>query len=96
MSQEDKVGTISINNLPRLCKTNLNWSNQRKQFPIEKKKKKKRRHSAESIMDAVNADDLALPVNTSTRAESLLPKSGVVNKEHSSLRERNQNRINGL
>ena len=63
------IGIISIYNLPRLHTTNINWSNERKWLHTQKKQKQ---DPAETITDANYMDNLALLVNKSAQAESLL------------------------
>ena len=69
--QGDALAPISVNNLPRLRNSNGDRSDERKLLYI-KKKARSRRYTAETIMDADYADDIALPANTPTQAESHL------------------------
>ena len=64
------IRPILVYYLPRLCASNVNIFNERKWLYAGKGKKQK--YSAQTIMVIDYADDIVLPANTLTKAESLL------------------------
>ena len=68
-STKGYISPISVHDLPRLCTSNVNRSNERKW--LYTKKARSRWYSTETIIDADYADDIAFLANTPNQAESL-------------------------
>ena len=68
------IKTVSVNNLPRLCASNVDKSNKENGFTLNKARS--RQYSVETKTDADYADDIALLANTPTQAESQLHSLG--------------------